>query len=447
MAKIGRNDPCPCGSGKKYKQCCVRKEQHRRQSSEPMASLAQIRALSRELIPQLSGDEAKGLREKLEHLEEITAYEEVVEDIEAAGKSLEAHRGEFEKLMRDPAAAMERAHDLFSEDRFAHLHFTVEDVNRAFGAVGYPQHREGHLDDDMEIFLSASIYLAGDVAQRRRLARKLMVLLPAYVEEERYLDALLIQHSAYLLVEKPEISNPFLFATFFLAYEEWGRQIERHKETLLHQMGLDETEIAARDEDQLEAMIQTQMADPTKKELLEAYYAETPMLEDLAHAEYEEQERRVLQLLEREDADCLYLSQEDVEPWVPVLLERLEPVEAQAKEAAARDDWDEAETLEKMSKTLADVAYEMAEAIFTPQRVERLRTDIKAYQRDLVRREEREAARLAQVACLMLERGDVEPAEIFLLVSICFASLREMMIALSQQVRTKRGETGTRESD
>lgn len=25
--KIGRNDPCPCGSGKKYKQCCLKKEQ------------------------------------------------------------------------------------------------------------------------------------------------------------------------------------------------------------------------------------------------------------------------------------------------------------------------------------------------------------------------------------------------------------------------------------
>ncbi|MBN1854905.1 MAG: SEC-C domain-containing protein [Pirellulales bacterium] len=23
--RIGRNDPCPCGSGKKYKQCCLRK--------------------------------------------------------------------------------------------------------------------------------------------------------------------------------------------------------------------------------------------------------------------------------------------------------------------------------------------------------------------------------------------------------------------------------------
>jgi preprotein translocase subunit SecA len=22
--KVGRNEPCPCGSGKKYKQCCMR---------------------------------------------------------------------------------------------------------------------------------------------------------------------------------------------------------------------------------------------------------------------------------------------------------------------------------------------------------------------------------------------------------------------------------------
>ena len=23
--RVGRNEPCPCGSGKKYKQCCMRK--------------------------------------------------------------------------------------------------------------------------------------------------------------------------------------------------------------------------------------------------------------------------------------------------------------------------------------------------------------------------------------------------------------------------------------
>jgi tetratricopeptide (TPR) repeat protein len=27
MAKIGRNQPCPCGSGKKYKRCCLSKDQ------------------------------------------------------------------------------------------------------------------------------------------------------------------------------------------------------------------------------------------------------------------------------------------------------------------------------------------------------------------------------------------------------------------------------------
>ncbi|WP_206738062.1 SEC-C metal-binding domain-containing protein [Fictibacillus sp. S7] len=23
MEKVGRNDPCPCGSGNKYKKCCI----------------------------------------------------------------------------------------------------------------------------------------------------------------------------------------------------------------------------------------------------------------------------------------------------------------------------------------------------------------------------------------------------------------------------------------
>jgi hypothetical protein len=28
VVRIGRNDPCPCGSGKKYKKCCLNKERH-----------------------------------------------------------------------------------------------------------------------------------------------------------------------------------------------------------------------------------------------------------------------------------------------------------------------------------------------------------------------------------------------------------------------------------
>lgn len=41
MSKTGRNEPCPCGSGKKYKQCCLPKDQERAQSSGGPASYRQ----------------------------------------------------------------------------------------------------------------------------------------------------------------------------------------------------------------------------------------------------------------------------------------------------------------------------------------------------------------------------------------------------------------------
>ncbi|MBC2717962.1 MAG: hypothetical protein HF978_21915 [Desulfobacteraceae bacterium] len=33
--KIGRNEPCPCGSGKKYKHCCLEKHEAARQAKDP----------------------------------------------------------------------------------------------------------------------------------------------------------------------------------------------------------------------------------------------------------------------------------------------------------------------------------------------------------------------------------------------------------------------------
>jgi len=38
-AKVGRNDPCPCGSGKKYKKCCFEKDQARLQHSSEVAGV------------------------------------------------------------------------------------------------------------------------------------------------------------------------------------------------------------------------------------------------------------------------------------------------------------------------------------------------------------------------------------------------------------------------
>jgi hypothetical protein len=44
MSKINRNDPCPCGSGKKYKKCCGLKEQQARKPrlANPLSALSQL---------------------------------------------------------------------------------------------------------------------------------------------------------------------------------------------------------------------------------------------------------------------------------------------------------------------------------------------------------------------------------------------------------------------
>ncbi len=38
MKKPGRNDPCPCGSGKKYKKCCEEKAKHKKFHAEMISS-------------------------------------------------------------------------------------------------------------------------------------------------------------------------------------------------------------------------------------------------------------------------------------------------------------------------------------------------------------------------------------------------------------------------
>ena len=42
--KAGRNDPCPCGSGRKYKKCCEAKQQSTRGSRAMVIAVAIVLA-------------------------------------------------------------------------------------------------------------------------------------------------------------------------------------------------------------------------------------------------------------------------------------------------------------------------------------------------------------------------------------------------------------------
>lgn len=55
MAKIGRNDVCPCGSGKKYKRCCLAKdEEAERAARAAVAALGSLDAAAAEMADELT---------------------------------------------------------------------------------------------------------------------------------------------------------------------------------------------------------------------------------------------------------------------------------------------------------------------------------------------------------------------------------------------------------
>ncbi len=51
--KIGRNDPCPCGSGKKYKSCCWKKDQPKSSVDLKKRSLSVMKSGLAEKISQI----------------------------------------------------------------------------------------------------------------------------------------------------------------------------------------------------------------------------------------------------------------------------------------------------------------------------------------------------------------------------------------------------------
>ncbi len=399
--------------------------------------LAQIRHLGRAIMDRVSPDQTQELKQLLDQAEEMAAYEAMHDEIEAASQTLEIHWPEFEAVMSDLQTAADLARRLFSEGRFVPWRFTADELHRAFEVVGYPQQFSGGAEESADTAVAAILHLA-DKDRRHRLARQLTMLLPEYVAAERYLDAWLIQYSAFRMIEAPDESNPFLAEMFYYGFEDWATRVDTQQETLLREMGFDSSTAAEMSIEEAEARIRAQMADPAKKARLEAYYADHPMLGDQAQAEMWALERGAFDLLERDDADALYLSPEEVIPWLPTLLERLAPFEAQAQQADERGEFDASEALKPMQEVFLDIAREMVPAVFTSERLAQLTADLRTFRKGLREAGESEAAMYAHAALVMLEQEE-PPAENSLLTFICFASLRLMMVTMAEKARAKAG--------
>jgi tetratricopeptide (TPR) repeat protein len=98
MAKVGRNAPCPCGSGKKYKKCCLLRQDGKTQTdAQPMrfipvyTDLDQLSNSVVDLIKQDRLDEAEAVSHKL-----LTDYPDQLDGLNRLAMVYEA-RGEKSK--------------------------------------------------------------------------------------------------------------------------------------------------------------------------------------------------------------------------------------------------------------------------------------------------------------------------------------------------------------
>jgi tetratricopeptide (TPR) repeat protein len=103
VPKTGRNDPCPCGSGKKYKHCCLEKDR----AAELAPAIAQRVALQAQKANQvaLRKDYQAELLESqavLREAQALDAASNAVVDLVRAGRLDEAEQAARELLVRYP---------------------------------------------------------------------------------------------------------------------------------------------------------------------------------------------------------------------------------------------------------------------------------------------------------------------------------------------------------
>jgi len=129
MAKIGRNAPCPCGSGKKYKKCCLPLHREADQGREKaLAETVTLEEFNDELdrLEDMSNSVPDLLRRgRLDEAEQVCeelrrSYPDQIDWIERLAEVFEA-RGEHGKAAEyyRKAAGFARTHDGFDEEGIA----------------------------------------------------------------------------------------------------------------------------------------------------------------------------------------------------------------------------------------------------------------------------------------------------------------------------------------
>ncbi len=431
--KPQRNSPCPCGSGKKYKKCCLSKEPTWQEPEPPDPFVGGFgEPLFDGVLPSpdelMSPEYWDNLMRRLppEHRQELAPiiaqgkrlaeYEARGAQIEEAAEALEPYRGEFEKLLRRPGKFFEQARQLFDEEIFASMRFHAGDVQRAFDAVGVPVSTR---DDETAEKLHEAIRFLVDGEGRDDFSRQLLSMLPSLVKAERFIDAWIVHHSALVLAEAPDGPvGPFLLSMFAHGVAEWEEERDKEQQAMLDAVGLTAQKVKNAGLAGAEALLLELAQDPEKSSLLEKFVDDHPELRAFAEAQARNSEEAALDLLEREDARCaLLLTPDEVAPWLPVIEQRV--VDSGLKVTRSKPN---KATVQKFSEIVYEASAEMAGEFWTRSRLEMLRARILEYRRTLKPKDREGVASVTGV--LMAAGSPTPPQENHFLTLLCWESVR-----------------------
>jgi hypothetical protein len=111
MAKVGRNDPCPCGSGKKFKRCCLERMEAEERSARRQAESGRL-AAERDEGPTIAAvlERARAALQESQAFEEVDGLAERVLGLIDAGQYDEAESTarQLESEYPDEPLAIER---------------------------------------------------------------------------------------------------------------------------------------------------------------------------------------------------------------------------------------------------------------------------------------------------------------------------------------------------
>jgi tetratricopeptide (TPR) repeat protein len=103
VPKTGRNDPCPCGSGKKYKHCCLDKDRAADLAPAVQQRLAlEAQKANQVALPTANQEELREILETLKEANALDAASNAVVDLVHAGRLDEAEQAARELLARYP---------------------------------------------------------------------------------------------------------------------------------------------------------------------------------------------------------------------------------------------------------------------------------------------------------------------------------------------------------